>query len=745
VTEVRHWSLPDLTRVVVTLGVEAKVTPKRLSNPDRVYFDIPDTAPHPSLKSKTIPVGDERVRQIRVGQTQAGLTRVVLDLAGDADYHVSTLTNPHRLVMELKLRRSARSLPAKTEPVRPDPPPSKSPEVGPRSASRVEAAKIEFPKLEIPIPGAQFSRMVEPPAKEEPAQAAAATPEVPVLEPAKVEQPARLRLRPGPAPQTPAAEPPAAQPEIPAKVEVPVLQPSKVEPAGATPRRTERPAPAPAHAPPAPEVSPPRAVPAPAMSLAFSPDGKRAAVGGLDGTVRIQNRDGSGEARVLRGHQARVVGVTFSPDGKLLATASWDTTARLWDVASGAARQVLFGHTAAVLGVAFSPDGRLLATAGSDHTAKIWEAGSGRNLLTLSGHAGPVTSVAFSRDGSRLATTSWDRTAKVWAADDGRELVTLSGHSERLTGVAFSPDGSRLTTASWDKSLRIWEVETGKRLETLNGHADGVWAVAPSPDGKVLAAACGDGTVKLRDPLSGKISMTLSRHDAPVQWVAFAPDAKQVGTVSVDGTAKLWDVNSGKELAAWPLPGESPRGEAAEEVAKANAGAGEKEAEAGQPAVYRIGPGDVLQITVWKEPEASAPQVAVRSDGKISLPIIRELDVVGLTPSELEQILTEKYSKFIRQPDVSVVAREISSERVYLVGGVKKEGPIRWLSTMTVMMALSEGGGLTDYARKKSIYVLRTENQKQVRYPFNYEAAIKGERTDQNILLLPGDVIVVPQ
>ncbi len=122
VTEVRHWSQPELTRVIVTLEAEVQVKPERLANPDRIFFDIPNTKLHASLKSKVVPVGDDRVRQIRVAQTQVGVTRVVVDLAADADFTLSSLSNPPRLVMELKARRPENPLLAKAELPKSEPP-----------------------------------------------------------------------------------------------------------------------------------------------------------------------------------------------------------------------------------------------------------------------------------------------------------------------------------------------------------------------------------------------------------------------------------------------------------------------------------------------------------------------------------------------------------------------------------------------------------------------------------------------
>jgi polysaccharide export outer membrane protein len=163
------------------------------------------------------------------------------------------------------------------------------------------------------------------------------------------------------------------------------------------------------------------------------------------------------------------------------------------------------------------------------------------------------------------------------------------------------------------------------------------------------------------------------------------------------------------------------------------------------PDGYRIGIGDVLQISVWREPEASVPAATVRSDGKISMPLIKEVEVVGLTPAETEQMLSERMTRYIHGANVAVIVKEIHSRKVYLVGGIKTVGAVELKGPMTVLQALTQAGGLTDYAKRKQIYVLRVENGKQVKLPFNYEAVIKGENKDQNIVLYADDTIVVPQ
>jgi len=163
------------------------------------------------------------------------------------------------------------------------------------------------------------------------------------------------------------------------------------------------------------------------------------------------------------------------------------------------------------------------------------------------------------------------------------------------------------------------------------------------------------------------------------------------------------------------------------------------------PFGYKIGAGDILQIVVWKEPDASVPGVVVRADGKISIPLLKEIEVVGFAPAELENLLTAQLSKFIRGADVTVIPTQIHSQKIYVIGGVKKEGALPLQSAMTILQAITECGGLTEYAKPRKIYLLRTQGAKQVRLPFDYEAVIEGMRPEQNIQVLPNDTIVIPR
>jgi polysaccharide export outer membrane protein len=158
---------------------------------------------------------------------------------------------------------------------------------------------------------------------------------------------------------------------------------------------------------------------------------------------------------------------------------------------------------------------------------------------------------------------------------------------------------------------------------------------------------------------------------------------------------------------------------------------------------YKIGPQDVLRIDVWKETEISNA-VPVRPDGKISLPLLNDIQAAGLTPMQLSAAIAEGLRKYITSPQVTVSVAQINSMRVYVTGEVTRVGAFPLLANMTVLQVLSSSGGFTQFANVKKIYVLRTEDGKQVKHHFNYKDAISGKKPEQNILLQPGDVIVVP-
>jgi polysaccharide biosynthesis/export protein len=157
---------------------------------------------------------------------------------------------------------------------------------------------------------------------------------------------------------------------------------------------------------------------------------------------------------------------------------------------------------------------------------------------------------------------------------------------------------------------------------------------------------------------------------------------------------------------------------------------------------YVIGPDDTLHIAVWREADLTA-SLPVRPDGKISLPLLDDVQAAGLTPKQLADSITEKLKKYVADPRVTVVVTAINSKRIFINGEVLHPGPMPMLPSMTVLQALSSAG-LNQFAKIKGIYVLRMQNGKQQKLAVNYKKLLKGEQIEQNYLLQPGDTIVVP-
>lgn len=158
---------------------------------------------------------------------------------------------------------------------------------------------------------------------------------------------------------------------------------------------------------------------------------------------------------------------------------------------------------------------------------------------------------------------------------------------------------------------------------------------------------------------------------------------------------------------------------------------------------YVIGAQDVLDINVWKEPDVSRT-VPVRPDGKISLPLLNDVQAAGLTPAQLAAQVTDSLKKYVTNPQVTVIVTVINSQRVYILGEVTRPGAFPLIPGMSVLQALSSAGGFTQFAKVKSIFVRRFENGKEEKFPFNYREVIGGKKPEQDILLKAGDTIVVP-
>ena len=158
---------------------------------------------------------------------------------------------------------------------------------------------------------------------------------------------------------------------------------------------------------------------------------------------------------------------------------------------------------------------------------------------------------------------------------------------------------------------------------------------------------------------------------------------------------------------------------------------------------YYIGPGDTLEISVWKD-ESLSRQVVVPPDGVISFPLIGDIDVTDLTVRDLRTAVTKKLSEYVPDATVTVILLQMDSLRAYVIGKVNKPGEFPVTMETNVMQILSMAGGLNPFASAGQIHILRQMSNKTVKIPFNYKQVLKGENLEQNILLQRGDVVVVP-
>jgi polysaccharide export outer membrane protein len=161
------------------------------------------------------------------------------------------------------------------------------------------------------------------------------------------------------------------------------------------------------------------------------------------------------------------------------------------------------------------------------------------------------------------------------------------------------------------------------------------------------------------------------------------------------------------------------------------------------PPDYVIGPEDVLSVVFWRDKDMSL-EVAVRPDGKISLPLLNDVQAAGLTPAQLCDLLGDQAKRFIEDPSVTVIVRQINSRRVFVTGEISKPGPYPLIGPTTVLQMLATAGGLREYADSKHIVILRKETGYTTMFRFNYSDALKPRGASSNIELKPGDTIVVP-
>jgi polysaccharide export outer membrane protein len=165
---------------------------------------------------------------------------------------------------------------------------------------------------------------------------------------------------------------------------------------------------------------------------------------------------------------------------------------------------------------------------------------------------------------------------------------------------------------------------------------------------------------------------------------------------------------------------------------------------AAMPAGYVIGVDDVLSILFWRDKDLSAPEITVRPDGKVTLPLLNDVQAAGLTPEQLRDTVLDAARKYVEDPNPTVIVKEIKSRKVFITGQVEKPGPYPLNGSVTVLQLIATAGGLRDFADGKNISVMRMRQGAQAVFEFNYQDLLKKKNLRQNIELEPGDTVVVP-
>jgi len=163
-----------------------------------------------------------------------------------------------------------------------------------------------------------------------------------------------------------------------------------------------------------------------------------------------------------------------------------------------------------------------------------------------------------------------------------------------------------------------------------------------------------------------------------------------------------------------------------------------------QASEYRIGAGDVLEISTWKEAELSRREVLVRVDGKLSFPLLGDVQAAGVTPVELTETLQRGLKNYVTSPVVTVTITNPGSQRIYILGEVLRTGEYPLTKNLTVLQAFAIAGGFTQWAAKDEIILLRKEGNQEKIYKINYKDILKGRNVENNLILQANDTIVVP-